>query len=34
MEDVIVITHGKLKKHDSIYPRLIDDNIYFIKKEV
>lgn len=34
MEDIIVIIHGKLKKYDSIYPRLIDDNIYFIKKEV
>jgi hypothetical protein len=32
LTDVIVIIHGKLNKDDSFYPRLIDDNIYFIKK--
>lgn len=31
-KDIIVILKGKLKKDDSFCPRLIDDNIYFIKK--
>jgi hypothetical protein len=31
-KDIIVIIRGKLNLADDFYPRLIDDNIYFIKK--
>lgn len=31
-DDMIVIVKGKLKKGDFFYPKLIDDNIYFISK--
>lgn len=32
-KEMIVIIRGKLQVKDSFYPHLIDDNIYFIKKE-
>lgn len=32
--DVIILTRNKLKKGDSIFPRLIDDNIYYATKEL
>lgn len=34
VEDMVVIIKGKLKLNDFFYPKLIDDNIYFIKKSV
>jgi hypothetical protein len=30
--DMIVIVMGKLKKGDKIYPKRIDENIFFVKK--
>ena len=33
-DEMIIIVRGKLKKEESFYPRLIDDNIYYITKEL